>query len=45
MNEKPNIVTPALIGGVFLGITSALPILHYINCACCALVIGGGILA
>ncbi|MEJ2079030.1 MAG: hypothetical protein P8020_09120 [Acidobacteriota bacterium] len=45
MNEKPNIVTPALIGGVFLGVTSALPILHYINCACCALVIGGGILA
>ena len=45
MNEKPNIVVPALVGGLFLGITSALPLLNLINCACCALVIGGGILA
>ena len=45
MNERPSIVTPALIGGVALGITSALPLVNLVNCACCALVIGGGILA
>ncbi len=46
MNEqKPPIVIPALIGGVFLGVTSALPLIEFINCACCALVIGGGVLA
>lgn len=45
MNERPSIVIPALIGGLFLGVTSALPILNFVNCACCALVIGGGILA
>jgi hypothetical protein len=45
MNERPSIVTPALVGGVALGITSALPLVNMINCACCALIIGGGILA
>lgn len=46
MNEqKPPMLIPALIGGVFLGVTSALPLVEYINCACCALVIGGGVLA
>lgn len=43
--EKPNRLTPVLIGATFLGVTSALPILEYLNCACCMLVIGGGILA
>jgi hypothetical protein len=36
---------PALIGGVFLGVTSALPLIEFINCACCALVLGGGVIA
>ncbi len=46
MNEqKPPILIPALIGGVFLGVTSALPLIEYINFACCVLVIGGGVLA
>lgn len=35
---------PALIGGVSLGVASAIPILNLLNCACCALVIGGGVL-
>jgi hypothetical protein len=43
--QKPSFVTPALIGGVALGISSALPLLNLVNCACCALVIGGGFLA
>src|SRR5213593_1463881 len=36
---------PALIGGVALGILSAIPVLGAVNCFCCAWVIGGGILA
>jgi hypothetical protein len=36
---------PAAIGGVVAGVASAIPLLSCLNCACCALVIGGGILA
>ncbi len=36
---------PALIGGVLLGILSAIPPFSFFNCACCAWVIGGGVLA
>ncbi len=36
---------PALIGGVSLGVASAIPIVNWLNCACCALVVGGGVLA
>ena len=43
--RKPDLWAPALIGGTFLGITSAIPILGYLNCACCMLVIGGGLLS
>lgn len=45
MNQRPSIVIPALVGGVALGILSALPVINFVNCACCAWVIGGGILA
>lgn len=46
MNQnRSSIVPSALIGGVFLGATSAIPIIGCANCACCLLVIGGGILA
>ena len=43
MNESK--VKPALIGGVALGVANAIPFLNLLNCACCALVIGGGVLA
>lgn len=36
---------PALIGGVLLGVLSALPVLNVFNCFCCAWVIAGGVLA
>jgi hypothetical protein len=36
---------PALIGGAALGAASAIPPISMLNCACCALVIGGGVLA
>ncbi len=36
---------PALIGGVLLGILSAVPVVSMGNCLCCAWVIGGGMVA
>ncbi len=36
---------PALIGGVLLGILSAIPVISAFNCVCCAWVIGGAMLA
>ena len=46
MNEaKPAMFTSALIGGAFLGVLSAVPILEYLNCVCCGVVVGGGALA
>jgi hypothetical protein len=44
MNQNP-MLKPALIGGVLLGILSAVPPVNLLNCACCAWVIGGGVLA
>jgi hypothetical protein len=41
----PGKLKPALAGGVALGIASAVPGLNLVNCACCALVLGGGMLA
>lgn len=43
--ERPSMIQPALVGGVVLGVTSALPIIEWFNCACCILVIGSGALA
>ncbi len=45
MEERPDKLRPALIGGAFIGIISAIPIINWINCFCCAGVIIGGILA
>jgi hypothetical protein len=44
MNEE-NMLKPALIGGVLLGILSALPLVNYFNCICCAWVILGSVVA
>lgn len=44
MNGK-SMLKPAMIGGVALGILSAMPMLGMFNCVCCAWVIAGGILA
>lgn len=43
--STPNIWMPALIGGAVFGIAGAIPILDYLNCLCCSLVIGSGFLA
>ncbi len=44
MNQD-SFLKSALIGGVALGVLSALPVLSAVNCLCCAWVIGGGMLA
>jgi hypothetical protein len=36
---------PALLGGAFIGVLSALPIINMGNCCCCLWVLGGGVLA
>src|SRR4029078_9751052 len=38
-------VQPALLGGLFMGVLSALPIIGVGNCCCCLWVIGGGVVA
>ena len=43
MNEqRPRVLTPALIGGAAAGILSGLP---FLNCLCCFWIIGGSMLA
>jgi hypothetical protein len=43
MNDnKPNMLTPALIGGAVAGILSGIP---FLNCLCCLWIIGGAVLA
>ena len=44
MNQE-GMLKPALIGGVILGILSAIPIISAVNCLCCAWVIAGSMLA
>ncbi len=44
MNQE-GMFKPALIGGVLLGVLSALPVVSALNCLCCAWVIAGGVLA
>ena len=41
----PSKLQPALLGGLFIGVLSALPIISIGNCFCCAWVIGGGMVA
>jgi hypothetical protein len=36
---------PALFGGIFIGVLSALPIINLGNCLCCMWVVAGGALA
>lgn len=46
MNQvAPNKWKPAVIGGVVMGVLSAIPVISFLNCACCCLVIGGGVFA
>lgn len=44
MNPPPDKLQPALLGGLFIGVLSALPVINIGNC-CCLWVLGGGMLA
>ena len=44
-NQAPSMLKPALISGVAFGVAGAIPVINWINCACCALIIGCGFLA
>src|SRR5688500_5481596 len=37
-------IQPFLLGGLFIGVLSALPIISVANCCCCGWVIAGGFL-
>ncbi len=41
----PNRLKAAAIGGGAAGVASQIPGLSFVNCLCCALVVGGGMLA
>ncbi len=43
--DQEGMLKPALIGGVALGVLSAIPVISAFNCVCCAWVIAGGMLA
>lgn len=45
MNQAPSMLKPALISGAAFGVAGAIPVINWINCACCALIIGCGFLA
>jgi hypothetical protein len=45
MNQPPSMLKPALIAGVAFGIAGSIPVINWINCACCALIIGAGFVA
>ena len=45
MHQAPSMLKPALISGVAFGIAGSIPVLNWINCACCALIIGSGLFA
>jgi hypothetical protein len=42
---KPNYAQPAFIGGLVMGVLSALPLVSAGNLCCCLWVVGGGALA
>jgi hypothetical protein len=44
MNPPPPKLQPAFLGGLFIGVLSALPFINLANC-CCLWVLGGGVLA
>ena len=44
-NAAPSMLKATLIGGGAAGVAGAIPVVNYLNCLCCALVIAGGFLA
>ena len=44
-DSSPTMVKAAAIGGVAFGIAGGLPLISALNCLCCSLIIGSGVLA
>jgi hypothetical protein len=44
-NQAPSMLKSALISGAAFGVAGAIPVVNWINCACCALIIGCGFFA
>lgn len=44
-DRSPDMLRPTLIAGALFGTLAAIPVVQFLNCACCALVIGCGLLA
>lgn len=45
MQPSPPKLQPAILGGTFMGVLSALPFVSYANACCCLWVVVGGVLA
>ncbi len=43
--RTPDLLRPTLTAGVIFGAAAAIPFLNFINCACCALIVGCGFFA
>ena len=43
--QSPGMLKAAAIGGLALGVAGGLPLVGMLNCLCCALIIGSGVLA
>lgn len=43
--QAPSMLKAALIAGAAFGVAGAIPVLNWINCACCALIIACGFVA
>jgi hypothetical protein len=41
----PKKLVPAVVGGLFIGLMSSLPLVSLGNCICCLWIVGGGVLA
>jgi hypothetical protein len=45
MPQKPDKFTPALYGGIIIGVLSGIPFLNLVNCLCCAGILFGGFMS
>ena len=45
MDKNPSMIKSTVIGGMSAAVLSAIPFVNCLNLACCALLIGGGLLA
>lgn len=43
--QQPSKLMPALYGGIIMGVISAVPVLNFVNCICCAGILFGGFMA